>query len=322
MNWATAPAAGTRVLNFGSLNIDHVYQVKHIARPGETIPTLTYRIFAGGKGANQSAALGRAGADVHHAGCVGSDGGWLQDELRHLGVDVSRIATGDEPTGHAVIQVDASGENAILLYPGSNHALDEGQIDTCLGDFSEGDILLLQNEICLISEIVDRARHRGMRIILNPAPFEPGVADYPLDQVDMLIVNQTEAAGLAALGDAAGGDGHWGAEEVLSTLAQRWPQAEVVLTLGAEGARYHSGNVEISVQARQVDAVDTTGAGDTFIGYLVAGLATGDAMETALSRATAAAALACTRAGAMASIPTNDQVDAFLADLASKGAPQ
>jgi ribokinase len=294
------------------LNIDHVYQVEHIARPGETLPTLSYSVFAGGKGANQSAALGRAGAVVHHAGCVGADGRWLLDKLQGLGVDVTRVSVGDEPTGHAVIQVDARGENAIFLYSGANHTLAETQIDTFLGDFSEGDILLLQNEINLIPEVLTRARDRGMRIVLNPAPYAAPVAGYPLDLVDVLVVNRAEAAGLAGLGSSSPAE-RWDAEELLSALAQRWPRSELVLTLGATGARYWADGSTLSVDAVQVHAVDTTGAGDTFIGYFVAGFAAGLAVEAALARAAAAAALACTRPGAMDSIPTSGQVDAAMA---------
>lgn len=317
MSAGTAPPGGRRILNFGSLNIDHVYQVERIARPGETIPTRSYSTFAGGKGANQSAALGRAGASVCHAGRVGPDGLWLLDQLRDLAVDVTRVATGEEPTGHAVIQVEESGENAIFLFPGANHAVDADQITTCLEGFTDRDILLLQNEICLLPEILEKARLRDMTIILNPAPFEPGVIDYPLDLVDMVIANQTEGAGLAGLGqlgDEADGPGE---AEILSALSRRWPQADIVLTLGVSGARYRGAAGAISVPAVQVDAVDTTGAGDTFIGYLIAELAGGRAAEPALSRAAAAAALACTRPGAMASIPSKDQVDTFQVSLAT-----
>lgn len=310
--------SGPRVLNFGSLNMDHVYRVEHIARPGETLSASSYRVFAGGKGANQSAALGLAGAAVHHAGRVGSDGRWLLDKLQALGVDVSRVAVGQEPTGHAVIQVDARGENAIFLYPGANHAIREDQIDACLSSFDEGDILLLQNEISHIPQILMKADARGMRIVFNPAPYAASVAEYPLDLVGVLIANQTEAAGLAGLDPDQHPDGERPADSLLSTLAHRFPRTDLVLTLGVDGARYRTGNAALTVEAVPVKAVDTTGAGDTFIGYFVAGLAAGCQAEATLRQAAAAAALACTQPGAMDSIPGRDQVDAFL----SRGAPQ
>ena len=136
------------VLNFGSLNIDHVYHVDHVARPGETLASRSYRVFAGGKGANQSAALALAGAPVAHAGRVGRDGRWLVEGLSDLGVDVDHVVVDDdEPTGHAVIQVEEqSGENAIVLFPGCNRRISPDQIRTCLNSFGSGDILLLQNE--------------------------------------------------------------------------------------------------------------------------------------------------------------------------------
>ncbi|MFH1570050.1 MAG: ribokinase [Gemmatimonadota bacterium] len=296
-----------RILNLGSLNIDHVYQVDHIARPGETLSSASYRLFAGGKGANQSAALGRAGADVHHAGRVGPDGRWLLDRLAAVGVDVAHVRLDEGPTGHAVIQVDPAGENAIFLFPGSNRALTHDQVDTCLQDFTSGDILLLQNEINLIPHILRQASDRGLRIFLNPAPYGPEAREYPLDRVDVLVMNQSEAAGLGGLEHGAD------PAELLDAVALRAPAAALVLTLGARGALYRSGTEEIAVQAMPVRAVDTTGAGDTFIGYLIADLARDRAPAEALRRAAAAAAVCCTRRGAMDSIPGADEVDDALA---------
>jgi len=312
MRLSAGSAQGARVLCFGSLNIDHVYQVEHITRPGETLSTSSYRLFAGGKGANQSAALGRAGAAVHHAGRVGADGQWLLDKLQAVGVDVSRVVVSDEPTGHAVIQVDACGENAIFLYPGANHDIGEKQIETCLKGFDNGDILLLQNEINSIPCILQLAHDRGLHTILNPAPFTASVAQYPLDLVDVLVANRTEATGLIGLTPQQIAAEEMPAEALLTALAHRLPGVELVLTLGAEGARYRAEDVALSVEAEPVTAVDTTGAGDTFIGYFVAALAAGRPAAAALRRAAVAAALACTRPGAMDSIPGRDQVDAAL----------
>ena len=185
------------ILNFGSLNIDLVYQVEHIARPGETIASSSHQVFAGGKGANQSAALARAGARVFHAGQVGPDGQWLVDKLAGLGVDVQHIRVGDVPTGHAIIQVDRQGQNSIVLFAGANAQIDRGAIDAALSHFDRGDILLLQNEINDVSYIIASASERGLTICLNPAPFGPEVRAYPLELVDVLIVNETEATGLA-----------------------------------------------------------------------------------------------------------------------------
>lgn len=300
--------AKARVLNYGSLNIDHVYEVDHIALAGETLASGAYRIHAGGKGANQSVALGRAGATVCHAGCVGPDGLWLLENLQRMGVDVSLVARSDSPTGHAVIQVDRSGENAIVLYPGSNHEVTEAQIDGALDQFDKMDILLLQNEISGIPYLISQAHSRGMRVCLNPAPFAPSVSDYPLNHVDVLIANQAEAVGLA---DMNGADAE--PAEIMDELRQRLPGCELVLTLGARGALYRGVDGDMAIDAHPVRPVDTTGAGDTFIGYLVAGMTAGLSMPASLRQAAAAAALACTREGASDSVPRAGEVEVLLA---------
>ena len=284
------------ILNFGSLNIDLVYQVEHIARPGETIASWSHQVFAGGKGANQSAALARAGARVFHAGQVGPDGQWLVDKLAGLGVDVQHIRVGDVPTGHAIIQVDRQGQNSIVLFAGANTQIDRGAINAVLAHFDRGDILLLQNEINDVSYIIAAASKRGLTICLNPAPFGSQVRAYPLELVDLLIVNETEATGLASA-------------STLAALAALCPRAQIALTLGAAGAQYRSPTEEFHLPAPQVEAVDTTGAGDTFIGYFLQGLTADVTARDAMARAVQAAALCVTRPGAMDSIPAADEID-------------
>ena len=284
------------ILNFGSLNIDLVYQVEHIARPGETIASSSHQVFAGGKGANQSAALARAGARVFHAGQVGPDGQWLVDKLAGLSVDVQHIRVGDVPTGHAIIQVDRQGQNSIVLFAGANAQIDRRAIDAVLSHFDQGDILLLQNEINDIPYIITSAAERGLAICLNPAPFGPEVRAYPLELVDLLIVNETEATGLAGVSDPA-------------ALASLCPSAQIVLTLGAAGVQYRSPTEEFHLPAPQVEAVDTTGAGDTFIGYFLQGLTVDMTARDAMVRSVKAAALCVTRPGAMDSIPAADEID-------------
>lgn len=306
------------VLNFGSLNIDHVYHVDHVARPGETLAGRGYSVFAGGKGANQSAALALAGAPVAHAGRVGRDGRWLLEGLAALGVDVGRVVVDeDEPTGHAVIQVEEeSGENAIVLFPGCNRRISPDQVRTCLNSFGSGDILLLQNEINDVPKILVEAEGRGLGTCLNPAPYGPEVAGLPLDRVDLLIVNRTEAAGLA--GDPAGAD-ETAAEQLLDGVRARAPAGtEILLTLGAGGAVLDGPAGRLSHPAlRAGAAADTTGAGDTFIGYFLAARLDGAGDETCLRRAAAAAALCVTRPGARDAIPHRDEVDSFLEGVPS-----
>ena len=289
-----------KILNFGSLNIDHVYQVDHIVRPGETLPGRGYQVFAGGKGANQSAALARAGAPVFHAGQVGPEGEWLIDKLASLGVDMQFTSRSETPTGHAIIQVDPQGQNAIVIYPGCNGQITREAVDVALEQFSTGDILLLQNEINELPYLISKGREQGLKICFNPAPFDEAVLDYPLDQVDLFILNETEALGLARADTATG---------LLDRLNTRLPGAEILLTLGARGARYRSSREELEVPAIPVEAVDTTAAGDTFIGYFLGAMVAGRPVCQALEQATRAAALCVTRPGAMDSIPALGELE-------------
>lgn len=288
-----------RVLNFGSLNIDHVYQVDHVVRPGETIPSRNYRIFAGGKGANQSAALARAGAAVFHAGLVGPEGAWLVEKLAGLGVDMEFTLTGDTPTGHALIQVDTAGRNAIVLFPGANQELTTSQIDAALASFGAGDLLVLQNETNLVPYLIEGARARGLRVCLNPAPFTPELDTYPLGLVDILVLNEIEGRGLSGVEDTEG---------MLAGLADRLPGCQVVLTLGAQGVAFRAPGEAFTVPAHPAEVVDTTAAGDTFLGFYLANLAAGSTARAAVEVAVRAAALCVSRPGAMDSIPRADEV--------------
>ncbi|MGY8826798.1 MAG: ribokinase [Candidatus Latescibacterota bacterium] len=292
-----------KILNFGSLNIDLVYQVDHIVQPGETIASTSHQIYAGGKGANQSAALAQADALVYHAGQIGKDGQLLADKLKNLGVDMQFTKTVDGHTGHALIQVEKSGQNSIVLYPGVNTTLSRPYIDSVLDAFAIGDILLLQNETNEIPYLIDQAAQRGMRTALNPAPFNTAVLNYPLEGVEFLIVNEKEAEGLVSLSAT---------DDLTSALAQRLPNAQIILTLGEKGVHYRSPERQIHVEALRVEAVDTTAAGDTFTGYFLAAIADDKPVEEALLRATHAAALCVRQPGAMDSIPPKKYVDKSL----------
>ncbi len=299
------------VLNVGSLNIDHVYHVDHVARPGETLASASYEVFAGGKGANQSAALGSAGAQVYHCGRVGPEGRWLVLELEQFGVEVGHIVLDEEtPGGHAIIQVDAHGENSIVLFPGCNHSISKVQINTVLEQFAPGDFLLLQNEISEIPYLIEEGFNKGMRVCFNPAPASSRMLDYPLQHVSMLFVNKSEGAILTGVEeeDAV-------LEQMVEGLRSRLPETELVITLGAEGAVFIPGEEQadpVVVEPVPVDGVvDSTGAGDTFIGYFIAALSRGDPTHDALEIAAAAAAISVTRAGAMSSIPTATETEAL-----------
>ncbi|MEX2606207.1 MAG: ribokinase [Kiritimatiellia bacterium] len=283
-----------RLLTIGSLNLDHVYRVPHFVRPGETLASVAYQCGPGGKGLNQSVASARAGARVAHAGCIGSDGDALLQVLEDSGVDTARILRIPGATGHAIIQVNESGENAILLHAGANHRVDVEMGQEWFKGYESGDWLLLQNETSAVPELIREANKRGLSVVFNPAPMTSAVHGYPLELVDLMVLNQTEAVELSGEEDEAA---------ALAVLAARCPGTEFVLTLGERGCRHRHGETEFEIPAERVEAVDTTAAGDCFVGYLVAGLAEGQSRPSALQLATRAAALTVQRPGAADSIP-------------------
>ena len=205
--------------------------------------------------------------------------------------------------GHAIIQVNEQGQNCILLYPGTNHALTRALIDEVLDRFAAGDVLLLQNETNELSYLMEAASTRGLRVALNAAPMTKAVSQYPLHLLKWLLVNETEGAALTGQTDT---------DCIADALAERLPQTEIVLTLGTEGAIYRCGAERFFVPARRVAAVDTTAAGDTFTGYFLAARAAGRDAEYAMRLATAASAIAVTRHGAADSVPTLAEVRATL----------
>ena len=283
-----------KILNFGSLNIDHVYAVDHFVKAGETVSSVSMERHVGGKGLNQSVALARAGAKVFHAGRIGEDGRFLVGYLDKAGVDTSSIEVSEQPTGNAVIQVDKSGQNCILLCPGANMTVCEEMIDRVLSKFGKGDMIVLQNEISSVGIILEKAKERGLVTVLNPSPVSRALCDYPLNLVDWFILNEIEGKELTGKSDPCG---------ILSEMFAKYPRSEVVLTLGEKGAIYGSSEGYISVPAEKCRAVDTTAAGDTFTGYFFASIAKGKAPYQALKTAAHAAAIAVTRKGAAESIP-------------------
>ena len=288
-----------RILNFGSLNIDYIYHVEHLARPGETLTARSFDRGCGGKGLNQSVALAMAGAEVYHAGLVGEGGAPLRDRLLDSGVDCGFLGVSDRPSGHAVIQVDPAGENAIVLFPGSNHALTEAYIDAVLAHFGQGDVLLVQNETNLVDHLIRRAAARGMDVALNAAPMDQQARQLPLELVRWLLINETEGAALTGSTDP---------EEIAAALCGKYPELELILTLGADGSLYRKGAMTLFIPARRVQAVDATGAGDVFAGYFLAAAADGADPAYSLTLASAAAALAVTRPGASDAVPSLEEV--------------
>lgn len=292
-----------KILNFGSLNCDYVYSVHHMVEAGETLASSKMETFPGGKGLNQSIALARAGAPVSHAGLLGEDGDFLLDIASSSGVDCSLIERVDGRTGHAIIQLDRTGQNCILLYGGSNRRITEEYIERVLTHFGPGDLLLMQNEINLPERIVELAHEKGLVIALNPSPCDDAILSIDLNKVSFLILNEVEGAMLSGEPDL---------EKVPNALLQKFPHMKIVLTLGKEGAVYMDKDTRCHHSIFPVETVDTTGAGDTFTGYFLTSMLEGLPAEEGLKLASAASAIAVSRMGAASSIPTRKEVEDFL----------
>lgn len=290
-----------KILNFGSLNLDYVYDVEHFVRKGETMASREMRIFCGGKGLNQSVALSKAGAPVYHAGLVGQDGGILREMLISAGVHDEMVrCLPDTPTGNAIIQRDATGDNCILLYGGANQKVTEEFVREVLEEFSAGDWLVLQNEISRIPYIVDLAYEKGMTIVLNPSPMDEKIQEISLNKIHYFLLNEGEAQALTGTqGDRA---------ELADHLRRQFPGASVVLTLGEAGSLYIGKEGTVFQKAYRVPVVDTTAAGDTYTGYFMAEISAGKPVEQALDMAARASAIAVSRPGAAPSIPDRSQV--------------
>lgn len=283
-----------KILNFGSLNIDYVYKVKNFVSPGETVKSKDFIKKVGGKGLNQSIAMARAGLSVYHAGAVGEDGQFLIDFLNKDNVNTENVQISETPTGHAIIQVDESGENCILLYGGANQNISETFADKVLSGFSEGDYIVLQNETNIVPYVVEKASEKGLKIVFNPSPITETILTFPLNKIDLFILNEVEGEALTGEKDE---------NKIIEKLLSLYPESEFVLTLGEKGAIYFNKNEKLEVFAPKVDVVDTTAAGDTFTGYFIASLAKGKTVKEALNISTEAAAKAVTVLGAAESIP-------------------
>ena len=295
-----------QVVNFGSLNIDHVYAVEHFCRAGETIHTERYTQSVGGKGLNQSIAVARSGQPLFHAGALGAGGGQLEKTLTACGVDLRYLQHVATPQGHAIIQVQPDGQNCIFLYGGSNQSIGPDEIDAVLSHFTAGDYLLLQNEISNLPYLLRAAAARGLRIVLNASPISEWLLEADLSCLDWLVVNEVECAALAHCDDPDAG---------YAALRARYPGIGILLTLGESGSVSWKDGEEIRQQAYPVHAVDTTGAGDTFMGYFVGCLAQGMDRNDAMQYAAMASSIAVTRPGAAASIPEMPEVRAAVQAL-------
>ena len=278
------------ILNFGSCNVDHVYAVNSFVSPGETLSSQTYRTFPGGKGLNQSVAIVQAGGSCAHVGRIGKDGEWLKAQLKSFGVNTDFLFVSDEPTGHAIIQVTPDGENAILTHGGANHTLTQLEIDAGLERATENDLALIQNEINNVSYVIEHAKERGLQVAFNAAPINKGVEGYPLKEVDFLFLNEIEGEQLSGTQDLSG---------MLRILSERFPKTRLIITLGKEGSLYHFRGETLRQRAIEVERViDTTGAGDSFVGTFLAHFIINRMPREALLGAAHASAECISRKGA------------------------
>ena len=285
---------------YGSINIDHFYDLAHLPARGETLAARDYRMELGGKGANQSVAAARAGAVVRHVGAVGADGDAVLAQLAAAGVDCAGVQRLEGATGHAIILVEQGGENSIVLHAGANRSL---ALEAALAAF-EGveldDILLIQNETAHQAEVAEAAMGLGMDVVYSAAPFDLEAVRAVLPFVNTLVLNAVEAAQLQAAMDVPFED---------------LPVSSVVITRGAEGASWQARGMDtIHVPALPVPVVDTTGAGDCFTGALAAALDAGQLPEEAMRFAAGAAALQVSRRGTAAAMPLRAEIETLLGE--------
>lgn len=284
------------IWNLGSINADLFYAVPHLPQAGETLAATDHSRGLGGKGTNISVAAARAAARVHHIGAVGADGAWAVQRLMEYGVDTRHIATVDAATGHAIIATDPQGENQIVIYAGANDLIASDQIRSALSGAAAGDWFVCQNETNGQLEAMSLAKQLGQHVAYIAAPFDAQKVAESLPLLDLLILNEVEAGQLT---QATG--------KVPSALGA----ADVIVTLGGEGCVWFQGDSETRFDPVPVTPVDTTGAGDTFAGYVIACLDRGQPMAQAIRTASLAGAIMVTRHGTADVIPDLKDLEDF-----------
>lgn len=288
-----------KILNFGSCNIDYVYNVVEFVKAGETISALTTSEHPGGKGLNQAVAAARAGGNVFFAGNIGEDGLFLKKLLEDTGADTKYLKINKTRTGNAIVQIDKDRENCIIVSAGANALLDEAYIKNIIADFACGDICMLQNETPCTDYIIKQAKLRGMSVIWNPSPMNEKIKDSAIKMSDYIIINKTEGKVLTGKEEP---------KDILKVLLKKYPHTKIVITLGKNGSIYSDGIDTVKQSAFKAEPVDTTGAGDTFTGYFAAMISKGTSIEETLKIASAAAAIATEKQGAASSIPMLKEV--------------
>lgn len=283
------------IFNFGSINIDLVFRVPHIPQPGETILSTSVQKGLGGKGANTSIALAKAGASVRHVGAISSGDDWILQELALHGVNCDLVQCLETETGQAIVQVADDGENAITLASGANHVMPESILTALFSAAQPGDWLVVQNETAHVRSAIKMAEQRKLKIAYVAAPFCPKVTAEIVQHVDLLAVNQVEASQLIDFFGAP-----------LSSFGIE----EILVTKGADGATvYHNGKTVFEPAIQVPSVVDTTSAGDTFFGFYLASRIEKKSINQCLRIAIAAASCAIQVSGASCSIPDLSDVE-------------
>lgn len=289
------------IFNVGSINVDHLYLVERLPEPGETLSARDSMTNMGGKGLNISVALSRSGADVRHVGLIGNGDAETRSMIKDLGLADDLIFDADARTGHAIIYLDDHSENCIVILGGANLGFTEDLIRDALRNARKDDWLVLQNETNANEIAIKVAREKEMKVALVAAPFDTGTMPEQIGMVDLVSMNETET-------------------ELFETAVGRSIQdvegPEFLITYGKKGAMFRSKGEERRIGAHKVNALDTTGAGDTFFGVFLAHYASGTEVDICLNHASAAAALMVQRKGAATVVPSHKEVEEFLSHLA------
>jgi ribokinase len=284
----------SKIVCCGSLNLDYVYEVEEFCTAGTTVSAKSFSANPGGKGLNQAVACARAGANVAFVGNIGADGETLLSTLKAESINCEKVSIVPGPSGHAVIQVRSDGTNSILVCAGANATLSSSTLESCMSILSAEDILLLQNETNLVPELMKAGKKGKAKIAFNPSPITKEIKSYPLGLLDFMILNEHEALQLSAENNI---------EAASKYFCETLPMCEVVITLAEQGSIYIKREEHVFMPALKVDVVDTTAAGDCFMGYYLASRLQHLSTKDCLIRATQAASLCVGKNGAAGSIP-------------------
>lgn len=292
-----------KYLVFGSMNIDKVYLMPSLPLQGQTLYCKNYEVHVGGKGLNQALALSKSGAEVYIGGAIGPDGMFLKDYLDKSAVHTEYLKVTDGFSGHTIIEVDADGQNQMILFAGANNEITAEDCDEMLSHFDKGDLILMQYETSMVEYMMEKAHEKGLTVAFNPSPFVDKLCGFDYSKVDILILNEHEGQSIT---------GKTEPEKITRALRNKTMGGSIILTLGGDGAVFANDETYISVPAFHVPAVDTTGAGDTFTGFCLSALADGCCKRDALTLGCAASALVVQKAGAAETIPEREEVLSFL----------